>query len=98
MRTFVCYFAYASYVLLGTWQQNFGIPISNLISNEHGNYRTMRLSYKKWGTVKEEIENMGESILVNGLALRMNGIMNTVYLFVMKFYVEGIMESIERFD
>ncbi|MCY7980434.1 hypothetical protein [Bacillus inaquosorum] len=49
-------------------------------------------------TVKEEIEHMEENILVKGLALRMNAIMKTIYLFVIKFYVEGIIESIKWFD
>ncbi|QGI15776.1 hypothetical protein [Bacillus subtilis] len=96
------YFEYRFLYKLRNLAQHFGIPISNLISNEQGNHITMSqsylLSYKKLGTVKEEVKNMEESIPVKGLALRMNVIMNTVYLFVMKFYVEGIIESLKWFD
>ncbi|WP_338816811.1 hypothetical protein [Bacillus subtilis] len=92
-------FEYRFLSRLRNFAQHFGVPINSLISNQYGNHvaidRDNLLIYEGWSSVKEEIKKMEEIIPVQSIAYRMNETIKILYLFVMNFYAEGIVESIK---
>lgn len=101
-KVFDNHFEYRFLSKLRNFAQHFGVPINFLFNDQDGNYVAMDrdnlLKYDSWTIVKKEVESMEKVIPVQGLAHRMNVIMKVIYFFVMKFYVEGIIEAIHWFD
>ncbi|QIW79941.1 hypothetical protein [Bacillus tequilensis] len=91
------FFEFRFLIRLRNYAQHFNIPFTSIIPGYDGlqvaiNQREL-LKYSGWSAVKEEIEEMEESIVIDGFAQTMNKIMKEVFVQTTKFYIKYITDS-----